>query len=227
MLLLKKILKVFLGLTVFAYGVHLTIAAGIGVAPWDCLGQGIAARTPLSYGAAMTACSLVILCADLALKQPIGFGIVIDALYTGNATQFFNDRCALSNGLTAGMSGIGAALAGCALMLAGLAFMAAGQAVYMGAGLSCGPRDSLTVGLGKRMPKVPIGLIQNGILLVVFAAGALLGGSVGIGTLLSTLATGAVMQLVFRLMRFEPRAVRHQTFAETLRGPRKERQADR
>ena len=60
-------LQIAFGLLVFSFGVHLTIFANIGVAPWDCLGMGIAAHTPLNYGLAMTCTSIVVLVIDLAM----------------------------------------------------------------------------------------------------------------------------------------------------------------
>ena len=62
-------LRIALGLAVFAFGVHLTILANIGLAPWDCLGMGIAKHTVLNYGLAMTALSVIIVIIDLLLKE--------------------------------------------------------------------------------------------------------------------------------------------------------------
>ena len=73
----------------------------------------------------------------------------------------------------------------------------------------CGPRDSLLVGLGKRMPKVPIGIVEIILWAAVLLMGYLLGGPVGIGTLISTFGAGLVMQLVYNIIRFEPRDLRH------------------
>ena len=66
--------RIILGLGVFALGVHLTIFANIGLAPWDCLGMGVANHTPLNYGLAMTSVSVTILIIDLLLRERIGFG---------------------------------------------------------------------------------------------------------------------------------------------------------
>ena len=57
----RQWLRIVFGLLVFAFGVHLTIFANIGLAPWDCLGMGIAKHTPLNYGLSMTIMALVIL----------------------------------------------------------------------------------------------------------------------------------------------------------------------
>lgn len=194
-------LQIVGGLAVFAFGVHLTICANIGLAPWDCLGMGIAKHTPLNYGLAMTLMSLIILGIDLLLRERIGFGTIIDALLTGNLVQAYNTWDPLPEA--------GNLWLGILMMLLGFVFMAVGMWIYMRAAQCCGPRDSLLVGIGKRMKKVPIGIVQILILAVVLLAGWLLGGPAGIGTLLGTFGTGLVMQGVYAVLCFEPRSVRH------------------
>ena len=202
-------LRIFLGLMVFSLGVHLTIFANIGLAPWDCLGMGISYHTPLTYGLAVTAVSLTVLIVDLLLRERIGFGTLIDALFTGSMIQLFNDLSPfpMNQNLVAGL----------ALMLAGFVFMALGMWIYMLCGQGCGPRDSLLVGLGKRLPSFPIGLVEVLLWASVLLAGWLLGGPVGVGTLFGTFGAGAVMQAVYSLVRFEPRNIRHRDIIEVLR----------
>lgn len=200
-------LQIAAGLLVFAFGVHLTIYANIGLAPWDCLGMGIAAHTPLNYGLSMTTIALTVLGIDLLLKERIGFGTIIDALLTGNFVQMFNDLNRLPENRSLPL--------GIALMLTGFVFMALGMRIYMAAGQGCGPRDALLVGLGKRLQRLPIGIVEILLWAVVLLAGWLLGGPVGIGTLISTLGAGLVMQMVYSLVRFEPRNVIHRSVFET------------
>lgn len=202
-------LRIVLGLLVFSFGVHLTIFANIGLAPWDCLGMGIARHTPLNYGMSMTVMALLILGIDLLLKEKIGYGTVIDALLTGNFVQMFNDLNPFEENRSMFL--------GVALMLAGFVFMALGMYIYMRAEQCCGPRDSLLVGLGKRLPRLPIGIVEVLLWAAVLLAGWLLGGPVGIGTLLSTFGAGLVMQLVYSLLRFEPRSLRHQDIVTVTR----------
>ena len=112
----KEWIQIVFGLLVFALGVHLTIFANIGLAPWDCLGMGIAKHTPLNYGLSMTTMAVVILCIDLMLKERIGFGTIIDALLTGNLIQMFNSLNPFPENAST--------LLGIVLMLTGLAIMA-------------------------------------------------------------------------------------------------------
>lgn len=202
-------LKIIFGLLVFSLGVHLTIRANLGVAPWDCLGLGISYHTPLNYGLAMTSISVIILLIDILMKEKIGFGTIIDALLTGNFIQLFNDIDPFPE--TKGI------FAGIMIIVAGLALMAVGQFFYMTSAQGCGPRDALLVGLGKRLGKLPIGAVQIILWGMVLFIGWLLGGPVGIGTLVSTFGSGIVMQIIFNLIKFEPRDVKHRSVAETLK----------
>ncbi len=202
-------LRIAAGLLVFAFGVHLTIFANIGLAPWDCLGMGLARHTPLNYGLSMTAIAIAVLIVDLLLRERIGFGTVIDALLTGNFVQMFNDLNPLPENRSLWL--------GIVIMAVGFVFMALGMWIYMRAGQCCGPRDSLLVGLGKRLRRLPIGAVEILLWAVVLLTGWLLGGPVGIGTLISTFGAGAVMQLVYHLVRFEPRDVRHRDVIEVVR----------
>ena len=204
--ILLEWLKIVLGLLIFSFGVHLTIFADIGLAPWDCLGMGISYHTPLNYGVAMTLIALAVLGIDLLLKERIGYGTIIDALLTGNFVQMFNSLNPFQRG--------GGIWTGILIMLTGFVFMALGMAVYMKSEQGCGPRDALLVGLGKRMPRIPIGIVEVILWAAVLLIGWLLGGPVGIGTVISTFGAGLVMQLVYTVIRFEPRDLKHRDVAE-------------
>ena len=207
--IVRQWLRIVLGLLVFAFGVHLTIYANIGLAPWDCLGMGISYHTPLNYGLSMTLMGVVILLVDLALRERVGFGTIIDALLTGNFVQMFNDLNPLPENRSVWL--------GILIMLSGFVFMALGMLIYMKAAQGCGPRDSLLVGLGKRLPRLPIGVVEIILWSAVVLIGWLLGGPVGIGTLISTFGAGAVMQLIYGALHFEPRGIRHRDVFEVIR----------
>ena len=202
-------MRIVAGLFVFSFGVHLTIFANIGLAPWDCLGMGISYHTPFNYGVSMTIMALVIIGIDIILKERIGFGTITDALLTGNFVQFFNsfNPFPLNSSLWSGIL----------IMLTGFVFMAVGMAIYMKSEQCCGPRDALLVGLGKRMSKVPIGAVEIILWAAVLLIGMLLGGPVGIGTVISTFGAGFIMQLVYSAIRFEPRDLKHRDVLEITR----------
>ena len=213
----RQWLQIAAGLLVFAFGVHLTIRANIGLAPWDCLGMGLSYHTPLNYGLSMTAMAVVIVLIDLGLRERIGFGTIIDALLTGNFVQMYNDLDPFPENHSLWL--------GVVLMLTGFVFMALGMFIYMKAAQCCGPRDALLIGIGfftlgfwrTLLPGLPIRAVEILLWAGVLLVGWLLGGPVGIGTLISTLGAGAVMQLVYNALRFEPREVRHRDLIEVLR----------
>ena len=205
-MIVREWAQIAAGLAVFAFGVHWTIYANIGLAPWDCLGMGISYHTFLNYGLAMTVMAVAVLLIDLLLRERIGYGTIIDAFLTGNLVQLYNDLNPLPENHNVWI--------GIAVMLMGFVFMALGMWIYMRAAQCCGPRDSLLVGLGKRFPGVPIGVVEIILWAVVLLFGWILGGPVGIGTLISTVGAGAVMQLVYSRLHFDPRGIRHRDVRE-------------
>ena len=86
----------------------------------------------------------------------------------------------------------------------------------MATGLGCGPRDAFLVGIGRHMPRLPFGAVSFIIFAAVTVVGFLLRGGVGVGTLLFAVFQSAIMQLVFRIARFEPRQVEHEDIVQTL-----------
>lgn len=101
-------------------------------------------------------------------------------------------------------------------MLFGFLFIALGMYVYMKVEQGCGPKDGLLIAIGKRMSKMPIGVVEILLFALVTLFGWLLGGTVGIGTLISIFGAGTVMHLFYRLVNFEPRELKHKSIAETL-----------
>lgn len=101
-------------------------------------------------------------------------------------------------------------------MLFGFLFIALGMYVYMSAEMGYGPKDGLLIAIGKRMSKMPIGVVEILLFTLVTLFGWLLGGTVGIGTLISIFGAGTDMHLFYRLVNFEPRELKHKSIAETL-----------
>ncbi len=205
----KRILKAVVGLEIFSIGIYFFIQANIGLPPWDVLSMGISYRIPgLTYGDACTIVSLLVLGIDLLLKERLGFGSLLDALLVGKSVDlcdwigFLPEQNTLPGGILFAM--------------VSLFIMCYGMYFYMDAGLCCGPRDSLMVAVGRRLPKVKIGFAVMILNVFVLVGGYFLGGPIGLGTLIEVLCIGYVMNLVFRLMKFEPRDVIHEDFFQSL-----------
>ena len=202
-------LRILLGLFIYSFGVYLTIYANIGLAPWDCLGMGISCHAPLNYGSAMVLIGVFAIMIQILLKERIGTATVLDAMITGNLVQFLTDISPYPENHSQWL--------GIVFMLFGFLFIALGMYVYMSAEMGCGPKDGLLIAIGKWMPKIPIGIVEVLLWSVVTLFGWLLGGSVGIGTLLSTFGAGAVMHLFYSAIHFEPRKLQHKSLTETMK----------
>ena len=147
--MIKAILKSAFGLFLYSCGVYLTVQANIGIAPWECLSMAISGKVGLSFGFVHTVSGVIILGIDLLLKEKIGFGTILDALLVGNYVDWISYFHPIPVSRNLCLSII--------LVIVGLFVMGFGQYFYMSAGQSCGPRDSLTIALGKRFPNHPVG----------------------------------------------------------------------
>lgn len=195
--ILIRTLRIVWGLFVFSIGTTMTRISNIGMAPWVTLAVGISGKTGISYGTVNAVISILIVGMDLLLHEHIGIGTILDAVLCGYYSDFI---------IWTGLLPEPSTMAGGVIMtLIGIALCAVGQYYYMAAQLGCGPRDTLFIGLGKRLRKLSIGAVQTVILVVVFAIGWLLGAPAGIGTLINVFCTGYIMQAVFRLLHFDPR----------------------
>ena len=206
--ILLNMLLAAVSLFVNGFGIYLTIQANLGAAPWDVLSLGFSKTLGILYGTASVTVSLTILGIDVLMREPIGIAMFIDAVVVGKSVDFFNWL-----GLVPPCS---SPLTGVPVMLAGLVILAYTQWAYMLAALGCGPRDTLLVGLAKRARRVPIGAVSIALLGSATLIGWLLGGPVGIGTLICAFASGPIMQMAFRSVRFDATLVKHQRLRESL-----------
>ena len=207
--ILANMLLAAVSLFVNGFGVYLTIQANLGAAPWDVLNLGMSKSFQILYGTASITVSLTILVIDILLKEPIGIAMFIDAIVVGKAVDFFNwihvvPKC---NSLTTGIP----------VLLCGLVILSYTQYAYMMASLGCGPRDTLLVGLCKRITKIPIGAVSIALLSAATLIGWILGGPVGIGTVICAFATGPIMQMAFKSVKFDPTRVRHQRLGASMK----------
>ena len=202
-----RFLKLIFGLFLHGLGIVMQIQANIGYAPWDVLHVGLAQTIGLTIGQASISVGLMILLIDMLLKEPLGLGTILNMLLVG----LFVDLI-MSTGLIPVMSHlIGSVL----LLFLGLVVLALGVYFYIGSGFGAGPRDTLMVALNRRL-NVPIGIARSGIEFTALVIGWLLGGMVGIGTIMAVILIGFILQSLFRLLRFEPKDVAHETLTDYL-----------
>ena len=207
--ILKNAVTATLGLMLFAVGTYLIIQANIGVDPWDAFSLGLAKQCNILFGTASITISFAVIGIDLLLREKIGLGTILDAIIVGKTVDLLNwlDLIPKQENLWVGI----------AMLIAGFFIGGFSQYLYMKAGLSCGPRDAMQVAIGRRLHMIPIGGVNVIILIVVLIIGWRLGGPIGIGTLISPFAAGAMQQLAFNLMKFEPKDVKHQDLIESFK----------
>jgi uncharacterized membrane protein YczE len=177
--LARRLAQLFVGLALYGVSLALVLRAGLGLAPWDVLHQGLAERTGFSVGQMVIAVSFVVLLAWIPLRERPGFGTFANAVLVG----VFVD---LTLGVLAGPDGWPARVG---LLVLGVLLNGLATALYIGASLGPGPRDGLMTGLVRRTGR-SVRLVRTVIELSVLAVGFLLGGTVGIGTVLYAVAIG-------------------------------------
>lgn len=207
--IIEGMLLAFISLVINGFGIYLTIKASIGAGPWDVLSLGISKTFGILYGNVSIMVSIIILIIDIYLKEPIGIAMIIDAITVGKSVDLFN----YLNLVKAPKTIYGSIL----LMIIGLFIIAYTQFTYMYASLGCGPRDTLIVGLSKRIKKIKIGHITMMIHCSVTFIGYLLGGPVGIGTLICAMCSGPIMQFAFDSVNFDATLIKHQSINESIR----------
>lgn len=205
---LFRLFQLVLGLVIVGIALYMILRADIGLGPWDALAMAVSYHLPVTYGQAVQLIGAVVLVIDLLLREKIGLGTLADVLIVGWVIDLmvYWDPMPVCETLP----GI------CVAMIAAMLLLGVGQFLYMRAGLSCGPRDAMTVGVAKRLRKLSVGVVQSIIMVGAAAAALIMGGPIGAGTVVVAFLSGPAAQLVFRLCRFEPRDVRHEGMFQTL-----------
>lgn len=191
--LLVRLVALFAGLLFVAVAIVAMLESGLGLPPWDVLHMGIAEHTPLTLGMAGVVVGLVIVAAAWIAGAPPGFGTIANAVVIGltiDALSGVDAVARLSESAFAVRVG---------LVVLGVWLFGAGSALYIGAGMGAGPRDSLMLALTRRTGW-RIGLVRGSIEVTVLVAGLLLGGVAGVGTLALALLVGPSVELSFWLL---------------------------
>jgi uncharacterized membrane protein YczE len=180
----RRLVQLYVGLTLFGVSLGLMVRSDLGLAPWDVLHSGVARYLPLTLGQAVVVLSFVVLLLWVPLKEVPGLGTISNAVVVGlaaDATLALLDRpdaLALRIGLVTG-----------GVVLNGFA-----GAMYIGSQLGRGPRDGLMTGLARRTGR-SLRLVRTGIEVTVVLLGLMLGGILGVGTVLYALTIGPLTQL--------------------------------
>ncbi|MEN8113480.1 MAG: hypothetical protein ABFS21_03745 [Actinomycetota bacterium] len=178
-----RLARLLFGLTLFGIGLALMVVAELGLAPWDVLHQGISMQTGISIGNVVIITGFAVMLMWIPLRERFGIGTIANAVVIGIV-------------LDAALFVLPETLENLALrwiaMLGGVLLVAIGSGFYIGAGLGPGPRDGLMTGLGRR--GLSIAWVRAGIEITALVAGWLLGGTVGIGTVVFAFGMGPLVK---------------------------------
>jgi uncharacterized membrane protein YczE len=185
----KRVTILIVGLAIFGLGDGVIIQSGLGNAPWSVLAQGISLKSGLSIGTSTFIIGAFVLSLWIPLKERPGFGtlanILIISLFIEIGTNIFPLQDRLLNGLI--------------FTFLGIALVGIGSAFYITCGLGPGPRDGAMTGLHQRTG-VRVGRVRLGLEVIVSIAGAVLGGTLGLGTLLFALFIGQSVAISFGIL---------------------------
>lgn len=190
----RRLSQLFAGLLLYGISLAMLLRAELGLAPWDVLHQGLARITGASVGTMVIVVSFVVLLFWIPLRQPPGFGTFANAIVVGIAV----DVTLLVLGP------VDAWALRILLLVAGVLLNALATALYIGALLGPGPRDGLMTGLVRRTGR-SVRLVRTTLEAFVLVVGWVLGGTVGIGTLLYAVAIGPIVQVLLPRLTVTPK----------------------
>ena len=182
-----RLIKLLIGLFIYGIGVAMMVRAGIGVAPWDVLAQGIAAQTGISFGQGTIVVSALVLLMWIPLKVKPGIGSILNAILIGVFADLALPYVPNFENYFANL----------ALLLLGMAIVSFATGLYISCGMGKGPRDGLNVGIAQRF-KLPFWQARTAIEVFAVSAGFLLGGQAREGTLIFALLIGYMNQIALR-----------------------------
>lgn len=183
-MMIRSLAQLFLGLFLYGLSIALMVRADLGLNPWSVFHQGLSDVTGLSLGTIVNGVGLLVLLIWIPLRQKPGIGTIANVFMIGTSA----DICLLFLPPLDGLWLQGLCLA------AAVTLNAVATGAYIGAGLGPGPRDGITTGL-LRVTGWQIRWIRTGVEATVLALGWLMGGTVGLGTIIFVLTSGPLLQI--------------------------------
>ena len=182
-LLARRYIQAVTGITMIGIGVAFNYMANLGLGPWGVLHDGISKTISITYGQAGILTSLISLLLWIPLKQKPGIATIFDAFWIGLTADFIINIIPDAQSI----------LIQIIYLITGITLIGLGTAIYVGGDLGAGPRDGIMVGLEKLGLK--IGTARTLLEFVAFSIGFLLGGKIGIASIIIVLSIGRVLQV--------------------------------
>ncbi|MEI7884589.1 MAG: hypothetical protein WCI30_04475 [Clostridia bacterium] len=204
----QRFCKLLIGLFVMSLAIVLLMQANVGYAPWEVFSAGVASLTKLRVGTVTVIVGLVIVLIDYLAKEKMGFGTILNMLLLGGFMNLINGMQIIPLAVDVWQSAL--------MLFIGLVLIGIGSFLYMTAGFGAGPRDTFMVML-MRKTGLSLGICRGIVECTVALIGYLLGGQVGIGTIVIALSIGYFVQITYFLMQQDPKAIQHETFNTTMK----------
>ncbi|MFI1920108.1 YitT family protein [Nocardia sp. NPDC020380] len=178
----RRVPQLLIGLIGYGASVMVLVTSGLGAASWSVLTEGVSKSIDISFGTATNLIAVVVLVAWIPMRELPGVGTLFNVFLVGIAAD-------ATASIIPRPEGVGTEALYLTTGIIGIAFF---DAVYLGAQFGAGPRDGLMTGL-VRLTRQPIALVRTGIEVTVAATGWILGGTIGIGTLLIAITMGPLV----------------------------------
>ena len=204
--IVSKIFRLLFGFIFCSCSTVMALNSNIGLSPWDVFHQGISNITGLTIGQASITVGVIIVIITLILKLEIGLGTIANMILIGSFIDLINYIGIIPES--------GDLFSGILMLICSLFMNAIGTYLYIGSEMGCGPRDGLMIALVKISGK-SVGLIRFYIELGALSIGWILGGPVGIGTLITVIGLGYCLQIVFKIFKFDVNTLKHKSIKES------------
>ena len=192
---IRRFIQLQLGLLAYGASLALMLRANLGMNPWGVFHEGLAGLTGISVGLLVNIVGALVLLIWIPLRQKPGIGTVCNVLVLGTAADLFLLVLPPVTGLPLRIG----------MLIAAIVLNGVATGAYIGAGLGPGPRDGLTTG-GVRVTGWEVGRVRTAIEITVLALGWLLGGTIGVGTVLYALTNGPLLQVFMPMFEIRDRA---------------------
>lgn len=192
--MLKNLPRLFFGFFLCALGISMMLHADLGISPWDIFHKGLSTQTGLTFGQASQLTGLLVIGVSIPLGILPGIATILNMYFIGFFIDLIN-----KSGMLSTPSVIISKLI---LIYLGMIVFSAGVFFYLSSNLGAGPRDGLMIGLVQKLNK-SVSLIKTVIEISVLIIGYILGGPLGIGTVLIAISFGTILQTIFKIGKFD------------------------
>lgn len=192
---IKDIVNLFVGFFLTALAVVIMVNSNVGLSPWDVLHQGINKTIGVTMGQASIIVGILVIITSILLGENLGWGTIGSIFVPGFLIDIITDLNILPQA-----TGL---LSGVIMTFIGLVVMAIATVAYLKPAMGCGPRDGLMIAIHKKTGK-SIGILRGIMETLAVIVGFLMGGTFGVGTIISALAFGYILEIAFKIFKFNP-----------------------